>query len=186
MATGPADACAARCATGWQASRSTAGWCHCRTCQLNSGAPAMAFATVPPDDYRRDAGRSSVRLDQDSSSFGQRAFCGECGTPLLHPGRSPARNASISSVATLDDPEAVPPGFHIFWASKRRLVRSGRRSAETRPVPARTPSGWTEPSRPTISRYQAAGRPDELRPPATAGSGCAARRRPSARPARHS
>ena len=23
------------------------GWCHCRTCQLNSGAPAMVFASVP-------------------------------------------------------------------------------------------------------------------------------------------
>src|SRR5580765_6540261 len=23
------------------------GWCHCRTCQLTSGAPAMVFASVP-------------------------------------------------------------------------------------------------------------------------------------------
>jgi len=28
-----------------------AGWCHCRTCQLNSGSPAMAFAKVPSRDF---------------------------------------------------------------------------------------------------------------------------------------
>ena len=28
-----------------------AGWCHCRTCQLNSGAPAMAFASVKAGDF---------------------------------------------------------------------------------------------------------------------------------------
>jgi hypothetical protein len=27
-----------------------AGWCHCRTCQLNSGSPAMVFAAVPVGD----------------------------------------------------------------------------------------------------------------------------------------
>jgi hypothetical protein len=26
------------------------GWCHCRTCQLNSGAPAMAFASIRDGD----------------------------------------------------------------------------------------------------------------------------------------
>jgi len=31
-----------------------AGWCHCRTCQLNSGSPAMAFATVRSSDFRYD------------------------------------------------------------------------------------------------------------------------------------
>ena len=27
------------------------GWCHCRTCQLYGGAPAMAFASVPEEDF---------------------------------------------------------------------------------------------------------------------------------------
>src|SRR6202035_3322444 len=27
-----------------------AGYCHCRICQLASGAPVMAFATVPRND----------------------------------------------------------------------------------------------------------------------------------------
>jgi hypothetical protein len=57
-----------------------AGWCHCRTCQLNSGSPAMVFATVALGDYQFEAGESAVRRVA-SSSFGHRAFCGEC-TPL--------------------------------------------------------------------------------------------------------
>jgi hypothetical protein len=28
-----------------------AGYCHCRICQLASGAPVMAFATIPRSDY---------------------------------------------------------------------------------------------------------------------------------------
>ena len=33
------------------------GWCHCRTCQLNSGAPAMVFASVPEGDFVWTEGR---------------------------------------------------------------------------------------------------------------------------------
>ena len=34
------------------------GWCHCRTCQLNSGAPAMVFASVPDGDSSGPAART--------------------------------------------------------------------------------------------------------------------------------
>jgi len=114
-----------------------AGWCHCRTCQLNSGAPAMAFASVPFDDFAFTAGADKVRRFR-SSGFGHRLFCGECGTPLLM--RVDHQPATVDfSVATLDDPDAVPPGFHIFWASRVRwfepqddLPRHDRFRPETR------------------------------------------------------
>jgi hypothetical protein len=93
-----------------------AGWCHCRTCQLNSGSPAMVFATVPQADYRFETGESVVRKVA-SSSFGHRAFCGRCGTPLYtHVEHQP--DTLDFSVATLDEPGRVSPGFHIFWASR--------------------------------------------------------------------
>jgi hypothetical protein len=52
-----------------------------------------------------------------SSSFAERLFCGRCGTPLgidydIQP------ETFDFSVGTLDDPGAVQPRFHIFWASK--------------------------------------------------------------------
>ena len=48
------------------------GWCHCRTCQLFGGAPAMAFASVPTEDHVWTDGEAAVRWIK-TSSFGQRA-----------------------------------------------------------------------------------------------------------------
>ena len=92
------------------------GWCHCRTCQLNSGAPAMAFATVKQSDWVVIAGDAEIRRVR-SSSFAERLFCGRCGTPLAIDYDIQPETFDFS-VGTLDDPGAVTPGFHIFWASK--------------------------------------------------------------------
>jgi hypothetical protein len=91
-----------------------AGWCHCRTCQLNSGAPAMAFASVAAADWRVEQGEPR-RVK--SSSFGHRLSCGACGTPLaMRVDHQP--ETFDFSIATLDEPGRIAPGFHIFWASK--------------------------------------------------------------------
>jgi hypothetical protein len=92
------------------------GWCHCRTCQLNSGAPAMVFASVPAADLVWTKGSDKVRSFA-SSSFGHRSFCSECGTPFLMAVDHQPETVDIS-VATLDDPDSVRPGFHIFWSSR--------------------------------------------------------------------
>ncbi len=92
------------------------GWCHCRTCQLNSGAPAMVFATVPDGDFVWTKGADAVR-SVSSSSFGHRFFCGRCGTPFLMKVDHQPETVDFS-VATLDRPDGVAPGFHIFWESK--------------------------------------------------------------------
>jgi hypothetical protein len=93
-----------------------AGWCHCRTCQLNSGSPAMVFATVPVEDFQIIQGREAVGRFA-SSDFGQRSFCTCCGTPLFVQVAHQADTVDFS-VATLDEPERVAPGFHIFYASR--------------------------------------------------------------------
>jgi hypothetical protein len=92
------------------------GWCHCRTCQLNSGAPAMVFASVPAADLVWTKGGDKVR-SVPSSRFGHRSFCGECGTPFLMKVDHQPETVDFS-VVTLDDPQAVRPGFHIFWNSR--------------------------------------------------------------------
>ena len=92
------------------------GWCHCRTCQLNSGAPAMAFASVRHGDWVPTAGTESIRTTQ-TSSFGQRSFCARCGTPL-HVRVDHQPDTIDFSIVTLDDPSAIRPEFHIFWSSK--------------------------------------------------------------------
>ena len=93
-----------------------AGWCHCRICQLNSGAPAMVFASVPIADFAYVEGADKVRRFQ-SSHFGHRQYCGSCGTPILMQVDHQPETVDLS-VATLDDPHAVAPGYHIFWGSK--------------------------------------------------------------------
>jgi hypothetical protein len=93
-----------------------AGWCHCRTCQLNSGSPSMAFATVPVADWVPVEGAEAIRRVQ-SSSFGHRQFCGRCGTPLLMKVDHQPETVDFS-IATLDRPERVAPEYHIFWASR--------------------------------------------------------------------
>jgi hypothetical protein len=92
------------------------GWCHCRTCQLNSGSPAMAFASVAAGDWIATNGANSIRTVR-TSSFGQRSFCGECGTPLYVRVEHQPETVDFS-IVTLDDPDAVRPEFHIFWSSK--------------------------------------------------------------------
>ena len=93
-----------------------AGWCHCRTCQLNSGSPAMAFASVPAGDLVWTKGEDKVRRFR-SSGFGHRSFCGECGTPFLMEVDHQPETTDFT-ISTLDDPDSVAPGFHIFWASR--------------------------------------------------------------------
>ena len=92
------------------------GWCHCRTCQLNSGAPAMAFASIRRGDWSPTAGAALVRTIR-TSSFGSRASCSECGTPLyVEVDHQP--DTTDFSIVTLDQPGTVAPEFHIFWSSK--------------------------------------------------------------------
>ena len=122
------------------------GWCHCRTCQLNSGAPAMVFATLAIGDLVWTSGADKVRSIR-SSSFGHREFCGECGTPFLMKVDHQPETVDFS-VATLDDPQAVTPGFHIFWGSRIRwfeprdeLPRHDKFRPDTRGLEGTEPPG---------------------------------------------
>ena len=92
------------------------GWCHCRTCQLTSGAPAMAFATVADGGWAVISGADKVRRRR-SSGFAVRLSCETCGTPLAIDYDIQPETFDFS-VATLDDPGIISPGFHIFWSSK--------------------------------------------------------------------
>jgi hypothetical protein len=76
----------------------------------------MVFASVPDGDLVWTKGAEYVKSAR-SSSFGHREFCGECGTPFLMK-VDPPQETDDFSVATLDNPEAIAPGFHIFWGSK--------------------------------------------------------------------
>jgi len=83
---------------------------------LASGAPAMAFASVPDGAMAWTQGAGLVKQIR-SSSFGHRSICSNCGTALQI--RVDFQPETVDfSAATLDEPGAVQPGFHIFWSSK--------------------------------------------------------------------
>lgn len=76
----------------------------------------MVFATVPTGDFVFAHGEDRVGAFA-SSSFGRRQYCRDCGTPLTM--RVDHQPETIDfAVATLDDPDSVAPGFHIFHASR--------------------------------------------------------------------
>ena len=76
----------------------------------------MAFASVKEGDWVATAGAKAMKTVR-SSGFGHRGFCGDCGTPLYM--RVDHQPETVDfSIATLDEPARVAPGFHIFWASR--------------------------------------------------------------------
>jgi hypothetical protein len=90
------------------------GYCHCRMCQRNTGAPVVAYASFKEEDFRWIKGAPKVH---HSSAEGRRSFCPDCGTYLgfastLYPGEQ-----SINTT-TLDTPAAIPPRRHIFIESR--------------------------------------------------------------------
>ena len=76
----------------------------------------MAFASVPTGDLVFTQGGEKVKTFA-SSSFGHRLFCGECGTPIAMKVDHQPETIDFT-VATLDDPDSVAPGFHIFQTSR--------------------------------------------------------------------
>lgn len=89
-------------------------YCHCRTCQKQSGAPVVAWFAVPPDRVRATMG--SPKTYRASARAG-REFCSECGTYLFFREDDPAATVSINT-ATLDEPALAPPEFHIWNESR--------------------------------------------------------------------
>ncbi len=90
------------------------GYCHCRFCQLNSGAPVVAFIEVPTAAF---AYIGTVPGVFRSSAWGQREFCSACGSFLVYRDRRAAATVSINT-ASLDDPSQFAPTHHVF-ASRR-------------------------------------------------------------------
>jgi len=88
-------------------------YCHCRTCQRQSGAPVVAWFAIAPAAFAYTKGKPK---GYRASPRATREFCGDCGTYLLF--REDDATASLGvNTATLDDPAQVPPTFHIWHES---------------------------------------------------------------------
>ena len=93
---------------------SHADYCHCRMCQRSTGAPVVPWLTVAREAFAWTAGEPAVYR---SSVNAERLFCPACGTQLAF--RDLADPLALDvTVASLDEPAAVPPSHHI-WTSSR-------------------------------------------------------------------
>jgi hypothetical protein len=92
---------------------SESGYCHCRTCQRQSGAPVVAWFAVAPERLSISGAPAGYR----ASTRATREFCAQCGTYLFFREDDPAATLSINT-ATLDTPALVPPSFHIWHESR--------------------------------------------------------------------
>jgi hypothetical protein len=96
------------------------GYCHCRMCQKNSGAPAVAWVTFPADSFRWIAGKPAIYA---SSARAERQFCAKCGSYMVFRTRECPAEVSVNT-ASLDDPDAFPPKMHIFAESRISWFRT--------------------------------------------------------------
>jgi hypothetical protein len=90
----------------------SADYCHCRMCRRAGGAPVVARLTVADAAFAWIKGTPAVYR---SSAEAERLFCPVCGTQLAL--RDEPDHLDVT-LASLDDPEALRPLYHI-WTSSR-------------------------------------------------------------------
>ncbi len=78
--------------------------CHCRMCQKAAGGFFAALVGIPDEAFTWTRGTPSVFLSSDTT---ERGFCPNCGTSLFC--RYIGDDYTDINIATLDDPDAVPP-----------------------------------------------------------------------------
>lgn len=87
-----------------------ANLCHCRSCRMATGGPAVAFADLAPGQFAWTKGEPTFFA---SSPPVRRGFCPTCGSSLTYESDDLPGEVHVLS-ATLDTPEAVPPTAEVF------------------------------------------------------------------------
>ena len=94
-------------------------YCHCSICRRTTGAPLVAWFTVPRAELRVVHG-TPTRFA--STPLATRTFCPTCGTQLTFEHRDFPRWIDVTT-GSLDDPEALPPKDHTHTRSRLAWVR---------------------------------------------------------------
>ena len=85
-------------------------YCHCRMCQRASGTPAEISVPLKPGSLRFTRGTPK---HYQSSPFGKRGFCPDCGSRLCWTPLHEAQAHWLSvTVGSLDEPERAVPQSH--------------------------------------------------------------------------
>lgn len=93
-----------------------AGFCHCQSCRRASGAPLLAWTSVPEHRFRLLSGFEVLRSYSRSGEVTW-DFCGHCGTTLFY--RSPSASEKVYvTIASLTSPLDRPLESHVSFEEK--------------------------------------------------------------------
>jgi hypothetical protein len=88
--------------------------CHCSICRRTTGAPFVAWFSVPRSQFRLRGGEPTRFR---SSAKGTRSFCPECGTQLTFELDGAGDEIDVTT-CSLDEPNRLPPVDHTRISSK--------------------------------------------------------------------
>lgn len=86
--------------------------CACADCRRSAGAPVVAWALFAHEAVTV----SSDLATYNSSGDVQRMFCDRCGTGLFYKSEATLPGKVNVRIATLDDPDMIPPGSWVQMA----------------------------------------------------------------------
>lgn len=94
--------------------------CHCTMCRRATGAPFVAWFSVPRSQFRLVGQPRRFR----SSSKATRSFCPECGSALTFELDEAVDEIDVTT-ASLDDPDRMPPADHTYAGDRLEWVSLG-------------------------------------------------------------
>jgi hypothetical protein len=92
--------------------------CHCANCRRTTGAPSVAWFSVPRAQFRFTLGKPTRFR---STPRGTRSFCSQCGTQLSFETEDLPAEIDVTT-GSLDDPNEVPPQDQTWTRSKLSWV----------------------------------------------------------------
>ena len=100
--------------------------CHCSICRRTTGAPFVAWFSVPRSRFRLLCG-APARFR--STAKGTRSFCPRCGTQLTFEHDEFPDEIDVT-VCSLEQPERLPPKDHTHASSSLGWIRLADRLPE--------------------------------------------------------
>ena len=95
--------------------------CHCKDCQISSGAPFASGIVVLTADLEITGTPKAYLVRASSGGLAGRSFCSDCGTPLFTQSDANAQYTSIR-FPTLDDTSDFKPMLDIYTDSAQAWV----------------------------------------------------------------
>jgi len=95
--------------------------CHCKDCQLSSGAPFASGIVVMTADLEVAGTPTTYAIRASSGGLATRSFCADCGTPLFTQSEANSHFTSIR-FPSLDDSSDFKPMLDIYTASAQPWV----------------------------------------------------------------